>query len=65
MSLIERIVVPPILRARSAIVVGHGENLRGLLVEQQMVIAKMTPADMPVKVLRLHVEREYVGKQST
>ena len=46
-------------------VVGHGEDLRGLLVEQQVVVAKVLPAHVPVKVLRLYVKREDVGKQST
>jgi len=36
-----------------------------LLIEQQMVIAKVPATDVPVKVLRLYVKRKYVGKQST
>jgi hypothetical protein len=34
-------------------------------IEQQVVIAKVAPADVPVKILRLQVKREDVGKQST
>ena len=43
----------------------YGEDLRRLLVEQQVIVAKVAPADVPVKVLGLHVNREHVGKQST
>ena len=44
-------------------VVGDGEDLVGLLVEQQMVVAEMRPADMPVEILGLEIEREGVGQQ--
>ena len=44
-------------------VVGDGEDLVGLLVEQQMVVAEMRPADMPVEILGLEIEREHVGEQ--
>jgi hypothetical protein len=47
----EWIVVPPILRARRS--ARHGEAFRGLLVEKQVIIAKVPPADVPVKVLVL------------
>ena len=43
-------------------VVGHRKNLRSVLIEEQMVVAKMRPAHVPVEVLRLHVEREHVGQ---
>src|SRR5262245_57811694 len=46
-------------------IVGHREDLRRLLVEQQVIIAKMAAAHMPVKILRLHVKREDVRKQLT
>jgi hypothetical protein len=46
-------------------VVGHGKDLRGLLVEQQMIIAKVLPAHVPMKVLRLYIKREDIGEQST
>ena len=53
----------PILRAlRDRI--GYGENLRRLLVEQQVIIAKVAPTDMPVKILRLHIKREQVRELS-
>src|SRR5262249_1260151 len=42
--------------------VGSGENLLGLLVEQQVVVAEMRSAHVPMEVLRLHVEREHVGQ---
>jgi hypothetical protein len=40
------------------------KDLRRLLVEQQVIIAKVPPAYVPMKVLRLNVKREHVGKQS-
>lgn len=36
----------------------YGEDLRCLFIEQQMIIAKVPPADMPVKFFRFHVQRE-------
>ena len=41
-------------------VVGHRKNLRSVLIEEQMVVAKMPPAHMPVEILGLQVEGEYV-----
>jgi len=38
------------------------ENLRALLVQQQMIIAEMRPRTCPMKVLRLDVEGEHVRK---
>src|SRR5262245_23892279 len=32
------------------------EDLRRLLIEQQMVVAEMRPGDMPMEILRLHIE---------
>ena len=46
-------------------IVGHGEDLLGLLVEEQMVIAEMASADVPVKVFGLHIERKDVRQQVT
>src|SRR5579862_8280513 len=43
--------------------VGHGENLTGILVEEQMIIAKMPAAHVPVEVLRLQIEGEGVGEE--
>ena len=43
--------------------IGDGEDLLGLLVEQQMVVAEMRPADVPVEVLGLEIEREGVGEE--
>ena len=43
--------------------VGAGEDLRGLLVEQQVVVAEVRPADVPVEILGLEIEREGVGQQ--
>ena len=43
--------------------IGGGENLIRLLVEHLVVVAKVWPGDMPMKVLRLEIEREHVRKQ--
>ena len=43
--------------------VGDAEDLVGLLVEDQMVVAEMRAADVPVEVLGLEIEGEDVGKQ--
>jgi len=42
----------------------HGENFRRLLVEQQVIVAEVTAAHVPVKVLCFYTEREHIGKQS-
>ena len=44
-------------------VVGDGEDLLGLLVEHQMIVAEMRATDMPMEILRLEIKREDVGKQ--
>src|SRR5689334_16661034 len=38
-------------------------DLARLLIEHEMIIAKMRPGDVPMKILRLDIEREEVGKQ--
>jgi hypothetical protein len=40
--------------------VGRAEDLGRLLVEQEMVVAEMRSADMPVEILRLEIERECI-----
>jgi hypothetical protein len=40
----------------------HGEDLLGVFVEKQMVVPKVSPAHVPVEVLRLYIEREHVSK---
>ena len=45
--------------------VRHSEDLRRLLVEQQVVIPKMGSAHVPVKILRLYVKRENVREEFT
>src|SRR6184192_1114372 len=40
----------------------HGEKLVGLVVEKQMVIAKVRAAHVPVEIFRLHIEREHIGE---
>ena len=44
--------------------VGRGEDLVGLLVEQQVVVAEMRAADVPVEILGLEVERKGVGQDA-
>jgi hypothetical protein len=39
------------------------KNLRGLLVEQQVVIPEMRTRHMPMEVLRLDVQGEKIGQQ--
>src|SRR5437867_4649306 len=56
---------PPALARSLRNVVGYGEDLSRLLVEQQMVVANMAAAHVPVKVLCLHVKREDIRKQLT
>ena len=46
-------------------IVGHGENLVGVLVKQEMVIAEIPAAHVPVEILGLHVECKCVAKQVT
>ena len=40
--------------------IGHRIDLVGLLVQQQVIVAKMRPAHVPVKVLGLQIERKDV-----
>ena len=42
-------------------VVRHREDLIPLFVQQQMVVAKVSPGHMPVKILGFQIERERVG----
>ena len=44
-------------------VVGGAKDVGGLLVEQQVVVAEMRPADVPVEILGLEIERVAVGQQ--
>jgi hypothetical protein len=44
-------------------IVGHGENLLGLLVQEQVVITKVAPLHVPVEILCLYIECEHVGQQ--
>ena len=44
-------------------VVGHFENLAGLLIEQQMIVAEMRPAHVPMKILSLEIQRVKIREQ--
>ena len=77
---IARRVVPPSLRTRSAFgnrrsafadrrsAFGdrgsHFAELVGLLVEQDVVVATVRPVQVPVKNLRLQMEREYISQHA-
>src|SRR5262249_15590345 len=52
--------LPHALRNR----IGHRKDLFCLLVEQQVVVAEMRSAHVPVKVLGLDVEREHVRERA-
>lgn len=45
-------------------VVGDGEDLRALLVEQEVVVAEVEAGHVPMEVLRLHVEGEGIGEKA-
>jgi len=49
MALIARSEVPPILRARSAISLGHLEERSGLFVQQQVIVLKVMPVHVQWK----------------
>src|SRR5260370_39122647 len=42
----------------------HGEKLVAMFVEQQVVVAEMRTAHVPVEIFRLQVEREHVRQNS-
>ena len=44
-------------------VIGHRKDLVGVLIEQEMVVAKVRSAHVPMKVLGLHIKREHIGQQ--
>ncbi len=45
--------------------VRHAEDLLAVLIQQQVVIAKVLPAHVPVEILRFHIKREHVREQWT
>jgi hypothetical protein len=44
--------------------IGHSINLVCLFIEQQVVIAEMRAAHVPVEILRLDVQREHVRQDA-
>ncbi len=42
--------------------VSHGEELLGVFIEKQMIIAEVMPAHMPVKIFRFQVQGEHICK---
>jgi hypothetical protein len=43
--------------------IGHGEDLLGLTVQQQVIVLEMRARDVPVEVLGLQIKREDIGQQ--
>jgi hypothetical protein len=43
--------------------IGGGEDLVGLLVQHQMIVAKVRARHVPVEVLGLQVERQHVRQE--
>ena len=41
-------------------IIGHREQLRGVFIQEQMVIAEMRSADVPVEVFRLQIKRKNI-----
>ena len=44
--------------------IGHGIDLIGLLIQQQVVVAEVRAAHVPVKILGLQVQREHIGQDA-
>src|SRR5438132_4385676 len=44
--------------------IGHGEKLVALFVEQQVVVAEMLAAHVPVEIFRFQVDRKHVRQDS-
>ena len=43
--------------------VGHSENLVAMLVEQQMIVAEMRAADVPMEILGFQIEGKGIRHQ--
>jgi hypothetical protein len=43
--------------------IGHRQDLCGLIVEEQVIVAEMRTGHMPMEVLRLQIEGEHIGEQ--
>jgi hypothetical protein len=43
--------------------VRHRKNLIGVLIQQKVIVTEMAACHMPVKIFRLHIENENIGKQ--
>ena len=42
--------------------VGHRIQLISVLIEQQVIVAEMRPTHVPMEVLGLQIQREYIGE---
>lgn len=42
--------------------IGHAQQLIGVFIQHQVVIAEMRSAEMPVKILGFEIQREHVGE---
>src|SRR5216683_2920392 len=58
-------LVDPVLNQAGGgdVVVPLAKLMRRAIVQKQVVVTKVRTAHVPVEVLRLHIEREDVGKQ--
>ena len=44
-------------------VVGHGEDLPGVLIKEQVIISKVNSSNVPMEILCLQVKCENIGEQ--
>src|SRR5580693_4603742 len=56
--------VSPKLAGSLGDIIAHSENLLGLFVKKQMIIAEMATAHMPMEILRFQIKRKHIGKQT-
>ena len=57
-------VFPPKLAGSLGDIIGHSENLLGLFVKEEMIIAEMATAHMPMEILRFQIKRKHIGKKT-
>ncbi len=60
----ERSVEPPDLADAFGDRVGHGVELLGLLVQQQVIVAEMRAAHVPVEILGFEVQSEHIREDA-
>src|SRR5262249_27341676 len=45
------------------VVIGGGENLLALLVQQEVIVAEMRSRHVPMKIFRLYIQGEHIGEE--